>query len=388
WNDLVSLFRSNIELRKFRRNYFKGSYENCFSSADAINCMISILQKHPNFINKKIEREHAIKLLDKFYQSKVFSDVNKADRRSFVEDNGIYQLLPSSDGNIFHTRSSPKKARPISSSPSFSSTDTGLSSSRLSMDSATIIGLMWKEMFIERIEKYLLLKRNRNGGYVLNKFEQEMKRTDYTQVLLNLQTPMPVNVLSIAEKYVDWLPESMSVVADFPTSIITRNLPDYPSFIVDVLNLIINVFDTQASLLSTNTLFISLIDLISNRGEKNNFDYQDNYINFYCFLDVSPNSPLIEGTSSCFSSDSLQFSSSKSKTQVQRIHCYNGEEPRDNKFRRSRHVDLVNAHSMQRRKSLSACELFQSTRTTGEELQSWLEDNKKQINYNLVAQGE
>ncbi|CAF1409236.1 unnamed protein product [Didymodactylos carnosus] len=54
-------------------------------------------------------------------------------------------------------------------------------------------------MFIERIEKYLLLKRNRNGGYVLNKFEQEMKPIDYTQVLLNLQTPMPINILSIVE---------------------------------------------------------------------------------------------------------------------------------------------------------------------------------------------
>lgn len=37
-------------------------------------------------------RHHAIRLLEKFYESKVFTDVVKTDRKkAFVTENGIYQ---------------------------------------------------------------------------------------------------------------------------------------------------------------------------------------------------------------------------------------------------------------------------------------------------------
>ncbi|CAF3809453.1 unnamed protein product [Rotaria magnacalcarata] len=92
WNELVEGFRSKIELRKYRRNYFTQSYEQCFSSIDAISCMINVLKSHPNFETKQIEKHHAIRLLEKFYESKVFSDVVKNERRkTFVTENGIYQ---------------------------------------------------------------------------------------------------------------------------------------------------------------------------------------------------------------------------------------------------------------------------------------------------------
>ena len=56
WNDLVAGFRSRIELRKYRRNYFTPTYEQCFSSLDAINCMVNVLKLHPNFETKQIEK--------------------------------------------------------------------------------------------------------------------------------------------------------------------------------------------------------------------------------------------------------------------------------------------------------------------------------------------
>lgn len=109
WNELVSGFRSKIDLKKYRRNYFTQTYEQCFSSVDAINCMINVLKSHPNFETKHIEkfveifilkkertlfssRHHAIRLLEKFYESKVFTDVIKTERKkTFVTENGIYQ---------------------------------------------------------------------------------------------------------------------------------------------------------------------------------------------------------------------------------------------------------------------------------------------------------
>jgi hypothetical protein len=56
WNELVTGFRSTIELKKYRRNYFTQTYEQCFSSSDAIHCMINVLKSHPNFETKQIEK--------------------------------------------------------------------------------------------------------------------------------------------------------------------------------------------------------------------------------------------------------------------------------------------------------------------------------------------
>jgi hypothetical protein len=43
WNNLVQNFRSSIKLKK-KRHFFK-TYQNCFSSSDAISCMLTILQQ-------------------------------------------------------------------------------------------------------------------------------------------------------------------------------------------------------------------------------------------------------------------------------------------------------------------------------------------------------
>jgi len=43
WNNLVQNFRSSIQLKK-KRHFFK-TYQNCFSSSDAITCMLNILQQ-------------------------------------------------------------------------------------------------------------------------------------------------------------------------------------------------------------------------------------------------------------------------------------------------------------------------------------------------------
>jgi hypothetical protein len=56
WNELVAGFRSKIELRKYRRNYFTQTYEQCFTSSDAIQCLINVLKSHPNFETKQIEK--------------------------------------------------------------------------------------------------------------------------------------------------------------------------------------------------------------------------------------------------------------------------------------------------------------------------------------------
>jgi hypothetical protein len=56
WNELVAGFRSKIELKKYRRNYFTQTYEQCFTSIDAINCLINVLKSHPNFETKQIEK--------------------------------------------------------------------------------------------------------------------------------------------------------------------------------------------------------------------------------------------------------------------------------------------------------------------------------------------
>ncbi|CAF1640969.1 unnamed protein product, partial [Adineta ricciae] len=169
WNELVASFRSKIELRKYRRNYFSQTHDQCFTSTDAINCLMNILKSHPNFETKQIEKHHAIRLLEKFYESKVFTDVIKNERKkTFVAENGIYQLLSKADENIF--QSAANTTKPI---------EQQVQQSQESSTSA--ISDCWKHYFLERLEKYLLKTRNRHGGYLLHQIEQEMKLIDGSQ---------------------------------------------------------------------------------------------------------------------------------------------------------------------------------------------------------------
>ena len=142
----------------------------------------------------------------------------------------------------------------------------------------------WKQYFLEKLEKYLLKTRNRHGGYLLHQIEQEFKILDGSQIVHNLQTTLPNNPLTIAGRLVDWLPESMSIVIDCktrrnsnhcksfcflldPTSLEGRNLPDYPSFIFDLFEMVIDTFQMQRQYLSSSmTIFNLIVQVIANKG--------------------------------------------------------------------------------------------------------------------------
>ncbi|CAF0815313.1 unnamed protein product [Rotaria sp. Silwood1] len=375
WNELVEGFRSKIELKKYRRNYFAQTYEQCFSSLDAINCMINVLKSHPNFETKQIEKHHAIRLLEKFYESKVFTDVIKAERKkTFVADNGIYQLLSKSDENIFQSMINTNKITDHQTHPPRESSTSAMSDS-------------WKQYFLERLEKYLLKTRNRHGGYVLHQIEQEMKLIDGSQILSNLHNNnIPTDPLTIAGQLVDWLPESMSIVINYPNSLDGRNLPDYPSFIFDLFDLVVDTFDTQREYLSSSmAIFNLIIQLIANKGNplsmKSLYDRDDSR-SVYCFP-----SEIYAGrsTSNPYSSLRNRAYQSKQSSRVYRIDSYEYKKV-------SSHDDSDKSYGLTnlRRKSLSSCDLFHVTSKTltspFDEIQNWLNnkhtttDNQEKIN--------
>ncbi|CAF4178696.1 unnamed protein product, partial [Rotaria sordida] len=135
--------------------------------------------------------------------------------------------------------------------------------------SASVMSDSWKQYFLERLEKYLLKTRNRHGGYLLHQIEQELKFIDGSQILSNLHNNnIPTDPLTIGGQLVDWLPESMSIVIDFPNSLDGRNLPDYPSFIFDLFDMVIDTFDMQRQYLSPSmAIFHLIIQLIAKKGD-------------------------------------------------------------------------------------------------------------------------
>jgi len=109
WNNLVQNFRSSIKLKK-KRHFFK-TYQNCFSSSDAISCMLNILQQQSSSNNSSsVTRTQAITILQSLYNANIFSDIkdnsNRTDAndpRQFLDNNKIFKLLPQTDENIFPT---------------------------------------------------------------------------------------------------------------------------------------------------------------------------------------------------------------------------------------------------------------------------------------------
>ena len=75
WNELVAGFRAKIELKKYRRNYFTPTYEQCFTSSDAVQCMINVLKSHPNFETKPIEKFVRICFIRNILYRSSFSDI-------------------------------------------------------------------------------------------------------------------------------------------------------------------------------------------------------------------------------------------------------------------------------------------------------------------------
>ncbi|UJR36292.1 hypothetical protein I4U23_029021 [Adineta vaga] len=359
WNELVASFRSKIELRKYRRNYFTQTYEQCFTSADAINCLINILKVHPHFETKQIEKHHAIRLLEKFYESKVFTDVIKTERKkAFVAENGIYQLLSKENENIFQSMVYTNKP-----------TEQQVHSSQES--STSTISDCWKQYFLERLEKYLLKTRNRHGGYLLHQIEQEMKLVDGSQIVSNLHHTTPGDPLTIAGQLVDWLPESILIVMDYPTSLDGRNLPDYPSFIFDLFEMVIDTFEMQRQYLSSSMTIINLIlQLIANKGNPMSMEAlydRDESRSVNCFpgeiyANRSGNNPY----------QSLKYRTCQPK-QSSHVHHV---EPYDYKKIPSLDDDKSYGLTNLRRKSLSSCDLFHVTSKTltspFDEIQNWL----------------
>ncbi|CAF1227263.1 unnamed protein product [Rotaria magnacalcarata] len=106
WNSLVQNFRSSIKLKK-KRHFFK-TYQNCFSSSDAITCMVNILQQQSSGSSSSlVTRTQAITMLQSLYNAKIFSDIKDDSKRTDASDpkqfldNKIFKLLPQTEENIF-----------------------------------------------------------------------------------------------------------------------------------------------------------------------------------------------------------------------------------------------------------------------------------------------
>ena len=258
----------------------------------------------------------------------------------------------------------------------------------------------------------------------MHQIEQEMKLLDGSQMISNLHNNLPTDPLTIAGKglssnqgiqssvvsgqLVDWLPESMSIVInckislnpiDFnfffidPTSLEGRNLPDYPSFIFDLFEMVLDTFEMQKQYLSSSmTIIHLLIQLIANKGVKTSIFE----IPLLFFLSGNPLSmeSLYDRDDSrsvhCFPSEiyasrttnnpytSLKTRSYHSKQTPSRVHRIDSYE---HKKISSHDEEKSSGLTNLRRKSLSSCDLFHVTSKTltspFDEIQNWLNNKRK-----------
>jgi predicted transcriptional regulator YheO len=72
WNSIIRTFRAEMPLKKHKKNM--RTYENCFSSTEAVEFLHRNLQKNPNF-GSDVTKEQTVQLLKKLYRAGIIENV-------------------------------------------------------------------------------------------------------------------------------------------------------------------------------------------------------------------------------------------------------------------------------------------------------------------------
>ncbi|XP_039253863.1 DEP domain-containing protein 1A-like [Styela clava] len=90
WNELIGSFRIHMCCKTRRRNL--KTYSNCFTGAGAIHVLHAVLIENQNF-TRKVTREQAHKLMQKFLSEHVIETVNgKWENETFSDSNRLYRF--------------------------------------------------------------------------------------------------------------------------------------------------------------------------------------------------------------------------------------------------------------------------------------------------------
>ena len=92
WNSIIRTFRAEMPLKKHKKNM--RTYENCFSSTEAVDFLHKHLQKNPNF-GTEVSKEQTVQLLKKLYRAGIIENVREdsTDEEFKVDNLTVLQIL-------------------------------------------------------------------------------------------------------------------------------------------------------------------------------------------------------------------------------------------------------------------------------------------------------
>lgn len=102
WNEIISTFRNGMPVARHSR--FMKTYDNCFSSSQAIDWLHNYLKSDKNF-GTDVTRNQTTLLLQKLHKARIIEDVRGNKHRSDISDNGrLFRFVHASPNKTVHSR--------------------------------------------------------------------------------------------------------------------------------------------------------------------------------------------------------------------------------------------------------------------------------------------
>ncbi|XP_071120742.1 DEP domain-containing protein 1A-like isoform X2 [Mytilus edulis] len=250
WNEVIVTFRNGMPLGRHRR-YMK-TYDNCFSSSEAVDWLHDYLKSNKNF-GADVTRSQTIQLLQKLHRARVVEDIRggKHNRADVCDNNRLFRFVHASPHRQVHARTpltnrhdlinkdqgpitldldheKPAQMSPIKVLP-----DCHLVAKQLN---AADVEDAWKNMTLDRLQEVLgiedmseILDSNFvNGKHVMHNYLYINKSGIVTNIEPKDQLP-------------HWALSAMKCLAHWPEKV-DDNLPSYPGFEKDVFRVVRDYF--------------------------------------------------------------------------------------------------------------------------------------------------
>jgi len=275
-------------MKKHKKNM--RTYENCFSSTDAIDWLHKSLQKNPNF-GADVSKEQTTLLLKKLYRAGIIENVREeADDEEFKVSGELYRFSNKSPAKNLRTpgKGERKPLGDTANTPRHSGgKDAGKSEAASrersanrkvkeemkkqlnlsyfqALPSNSLIILdnddTWRRVYLDQLSRCFTTKNTERIEYA--------GQLDMDNVMHNMTRVSAKGIVQVDDKSDDlphWVLSAMKCLANWPKQLKTMNgkescLPSYPGFEHDVFNVVKDYFLQLSGPLTTVALYEFLVE--------------------------------------------------------------------------------------------------------------------------------
>jgi len=286
WNDIIRNFRSGMPIKKHKKNL--RTYDNCFSSTEAIDWLQKDLQNNPNF-GTDVTKEQTIQLLKKLHRAGIIENVKEdLTDNEFKISGELYKFSNKSPVRNIRTPGKENKKPSADTGNKNLSTDKyeqvvkperDKSASRKAKEemkrqlnlsyfqalpSNSLIMLdtddTWRKVYVTHLSRVMSIRHTDRLDYA--------GQLDMEYVMHNMTKVSPKGIVQVDDKSEDlphWVLSAMKCLANWPKQLRTPNgeescLPAYTGFQNDVFNVVRDYFVSLQYPLTTCTLYEFLVE--------------------------------------------------------------------------------------------------------------------------------